>query len=193
MNRIILITNQKGGVGKTTLAIILSWMLAQKKYKTLLVDADTSQANAFEWSLRGNNIIDYNSGVVYRTDIGYDVVWIVSPRELSKKIISHYSYVIVDGRPSDIVNTFLIPHSDKVIIPFMKRWMDLKATRGWINDLIKNGYKDKIILFYNRYCDEIKRRGKPAKWFLNYIEKILFKNPKSLSKYFKERFYFETK
>ena len=45
MAKVICVTNQKGGVGKTTTAVNLSYYLAKAKYRTLLIDFDP-QGNA---------------------------------------------------------------------------------------------------------------------------------------------------
>ena len=74
MGKIIAITNQKGGVGKTTTAINLGASFGVLEYKTLIIDADP-QANA-------------TSGV------GFD------PRNVTSSI---YDCLINEADPRDII------------------------------------------------------------------------------------------
>ncbi len=66
MSEIIVIANQKGGVGKTTTAVNLAASLAVKKKKVLLIDADP-QANATTSMGYGRNDYEFN---IYHVLIG---------------------------------------------------------------------------------------------------------------------------
>lgn len=51
---IISLVNQKGGTGKTTIALNLAYCIAEKGYKTLLIDADP-QGSSLQWQAISNN------------------------------------------------------------------------------------------------------------------------------------------
>ena len=51
---IISLVNQKGGTGKTTIALNLAYCIAEKGYKTLLIDADP-QGSSLQWQAIPNN------------------------------------------------------------------------------------------------------------------------------------------
>ncbi len=86
---IISILNQKGGVGKTTLAVHISTALAQRGLKVLLVDADP-QSSSLDWSAsRGEG------------EHLFPVLGLPKPnlhREMPT-IAADYEAVVIDGPP----------------------------------------------------------------------------------------------
>lgn len=52
MGRVILVGNEKGGCGKTTMAVNIAAMAAAAGLDTLLVDADPGQQSAARWAAR---------------------------------------------------------------------------------------------------------------------------------------------
>lgn len=111
---IIVIANQKGGVGKTTIATNLA-VAFSKKGNTILVDADDQQS-ALKWSKRRTkNPIDTEH---HQGDLKKVLL------DLQKK----YDYVVLDvaGRDSESFRTAL-QVADKLIVPTQPSQSDVEV------------------------------------------------------------------
>lgn len=114
---IISVINQKGGVGKTTLAISLAAAFAGRKLRVILVDADP-QGSALDWvAVRGK-------------DTPFAAVGIPKPilhLELPK-LAKDYDMMVIDGPPRIYeVARSAVMASDAVLIPVLPSQFDVWA------------------------------------------------------------------
>jgi len=114
---IVSVQNQKGGVGKTTLAIHISHALVLKDFKVLLVDADP-QGSARDWAAA-------------RTDQPlFPVVGLDRPtihRDLPA-LVKDFDHVVIDGPPrvSDLARSAIIA-ADLIVVPIQPSPYDVWA------------------------------------------------------------------
>lgn len=131
---IISCLNQKGGVGKTTIATNLAFCLAKKNYKVLLADSDPQQSS-MHWA----NVRHFSteSKPLPFSILGVNVNSIIN--DLPKLIINaSYDFIIIDGAPrlSDLSRAAIIK-SNLIIMPMQPSSFDLWATiemRDLINE-----------------------------------------------------------
>ena len=89
MTKVIAITNQKGGVGKTTTSVNLAAALAKMKYKILLIDMDP-QANATQGIGINRDYIELSTYHVLTGEVGLE------------KVIQHSYIENLDVAPGEI-------------------------------------------------------------------------------------------
>lgn len=118
---IISILNQKGGTGKTTLAVNMAREYTKRNCKTLLVDSD-GQGSALRWHEEsGGELIDLTCLPV--TTLDKDVL----------KFTDRYQRIIIDGVPSVSPLTICaIKAADVVLIPVQPSPYDIWATEDLV-------------------------------------------------------------
>lgn len=118
---IISVLNQKGGTGKTTLAVNIAREYTNREVKTLFVDSD-SQGSALRWHEEsGGKLIDLTCLPV--TTLDKDVV----------KFKDRYDRIMIDGVPRvSPLTVFAIKASDVVLIPVQPSPYDIWATEDLV-------------------------------------------------------------
>ncbi len=124
---VISILNQKGGSGKTTIAINLARAYQLQGYSVLLIDSD-KQGSSRDWqSADPNNPLPLL--VLDQVSIDRDI----------KKVVNQYDYIIIDGSPQATeIATATIKASDFILVPMQASPFDLWASNNLI-ELIEQG------------------------------------------------------
>ncbi len=123
MPKVIAILNQKGGVGKTTLAVHLATAMARKKRSVILLDADP-QGSALDWAAARHG------------DPLFPVVGL--PKSSIHKelpaLATNYELVIIDGPPRvEGVARSAIMAADLVLVPVQPSPYDVWAAKEIID------------------------------------------------------------
>ena len=118
---IISILNQKGGTGKTTLAVNIVREYTNRDFKSILVDSD-SQGSALRWHEEsGGELIDLTCLPVNTLD--KDIL----------KFKPSYDRIIIDGIPRVSPLTLCaIKAADVVLIPVQPSYYDIWATEDLV-------------------------------------------------------------
>ncbi len=166
MARVIVIANQKGGVGKTTTAVNLSACLAASGVKTLLIDLDP-QGNATSGIGLDKNDLEYTlydvlinevpmANVIHETQVenlhivpsdkhlsGAEVELVDLPRREHRlrdtigPIRDRYEYVIVDSPPSlSLLTVNGLAAGDSVLIPLQCEYYALEGLSELLQTII---------------------------------------------------------
>jgi chromosome partitioning protein len=133
------VLNQKGGVGKTTLAVHIATALAHRGQRVLLVDADP-QGSALDWSASRETAPLFPVIGLPKNTLHRDL----------PSIAADYTAVVIDGPPrvNDLARSAILA-SDVVLVPVQpspydvwaaKDIVDLVAEASVFKETLKTGF-----------------------------------------------------
>jgi chromosome partitioning protein len=136
LNKVLVVLNGKGGVGKTTTAVSLAAILSTQ-YKVLLVDADP-QGSASWWAEQSD------------ATLGFDIAKETNPKLLKNlRDAQDYGVVVVDTPPALASEALAaaIPAADYLILPTPPAPMDLAALVQTVrSSVLPSGVMHRVLL-----------------------------------------------
>jgi len=123
--KVIAVVNQKGGAGKTTVAMHVAGSLGRRGHKVLVVDAD-QQGTSTRWAASADDDNPFPATVV-----GLSAAQGKLHREV-KKLMGDYQYIIIDGPPasdSPVAQSALMI-ADLALVPIIPSPLDMWASIG---------------------------------------------------------------
>jgi chromosome partitioning protein len=140
--RHILVTNAKGGCGKSTLATNLAAYFASEGYETALADYDP-QASSLSW-------------LDERSEEQAPITGVAAFDSGLRHLPRNAEYLIIDApaRSHGKELTELVRHAETVIVPVLPSPIDMKAAAAFIEELLHRGKiankKAKVAVVANR-------------------------------------------
>lgn len=142
MGKIITVAQQKGGSGKTTVAVNLAIALRQAGQTVALVDTDP-QGSMGRWFMERMERVGEDEGLEFSTSSAWGASY------ESEKLKKRFDVVIIDTPPkidSDLRPALRV--ADLVVLPVASSHVDLWATEG-VLDLARRE-KAPVLLVLNR-------------------------------------------
>lgn len=131
---LVSILNQKGGVGKTTIAVNLSYALADRGIETILIDGDPNRS-----TLVGARSITYSDNTPLRV--------MSEMASVGQTGNCHHFFVDTKARPEPVDLEEIVQRSTLILIPSSTKQDELRVTHSTVKLLDSVGsHKHKVVL-----------------------------------------------
>ena len=141
-DRVIVIGNQKGGVGKTTTTSNLGIGLAKQGKRVLLIDADAQGSLTDYGILKHDEGVDLMPGNIELSGLEVSLVNVMSRELVLRTYIEQqkdrYDYILIDCMPSlGMITINAFASADSILIPMQAAYLPVKGLEQLIKTIGK--------------------------------------------------------